>query len=107
MRDRGSMLVLVVMVGVAVTAAVTLALLPVLGGLVDRQHAQSAADAAALAGVTGGRAGLGVDRRRQSGSVDRLVAIGPRGHGHGRGRRRSGDRTRHRCPMTRCLHSIA
>ena len=56
MRDRGSMLVLVVMVGVAVTAAVTLALLPVLGGLVDRQHAQSAADAAALAGVTGGRA---------------------------------------------------
>ena len=55
MRDRGSMLVLVVMVGVAVTAAVTLALLPVLGGLVDRQHAQSAADAAALAGVTGGR----------------------------------------------------
>lgn len=54
-RDRGSMLVLAVLVGVAMTAAVTLALVPVLTGLVDRQHAQSAADAAALAGVIGGR----------------------------------------------------
>ena len=55
MRDRGSMLVLVVFVGVAVTGAVALAMVPVLSGLLDRQHAQSAADAAALAGVTGGR----------------------------------------------------
>lgn len=55
MRDRGSMLVLVVLVGLALTASVTLALVPVLGALIDRQHAQSAADAAALAGVTGGR----------------------------------------------------
>jgi ABC-type phosphate transport system substrate-binding protein len=54
-RDRGSMLVLVTLVGVAMTAAVTLALVPVLTGLIDRQHAQSAADAAALAGVIGGR----------------------------------------------------
>jgi predicted MarR family transcription regulator len=56
MRDRGSALVLAVLVGVAITTAVTLALVPVLSGLVDRQHARSAADAAALAGVTGGRA---------------------------------------------------
>jgi predicted RND superfamily exporter protein len=53
-RDRGSMLVFVMLVGVALTAAVTLALLPVLVGLVDHAKAQSAADAAALAGVTGG-----------------------------------------------------
>ena len=56
MRDRGSMLALVVLVGLAITAAVTIALVPVLGALIDRQHAHSAADAAALAGVEGGRA---------------------------------------------------
>jgi hypothetical protein len=55
MRDRGSMLVFVVLVGLGLTAAVTLALVPVLTGLVDHQRAQNAADAAALAGVTGGR----------------------------------------------------
>jgi predicted RND superfamily exporter protein len=53
-RDRGSMLVLVMLVGVALTAAVTLALLPVLTALVDHERAQNAADAVALAGVTGG-----------------------------------------------------
>lgn len=56
MRDRGSMLVLVVLVGVAVTAAVLFALMPVLVDLTHGQQARSAADAAALAGVTGGRA---------------------------------------------------
>jgi predicted MarR family transcription regulator len=55
-RDRGAMLVFTVLVGVAISAAVTVALVPVLVGLVHRQQAQSAADAAALAGVTGGRA---------------------------------------------------
>ena len=55
MRDRGSMSVLVMLVGVAITAAVMSALVPLLGDLIDRQQAQSAADAAALAGVTGGR----------------------------------------------------
>lgn len=55
MRDRGSMLVLVVFVGLAITAAVLFALMPVLVDLTHRQQAQSAADAAALAGVTGGR----------------------------------------------------
>ena len=56
MRDRGSMLILVVLTGLAMTASITLALVPVLTSLVHRQQAQSAADAAALAGVTGGRA---------------------------------------------------
>ena len=56
MRDRGSMLVLVVFVGVAITAAVLFALMPVLVELTHRQQARSAADAAALAGVNGGRA---------------------------------------------------
>lgn len=55
MRDRGSMLVFVMLVGVALTAAVTLALQPVLVGLIDHARAQHAADAAALAGVTGGQ----------------------------------------------------
>ncbi len=54
MRDRGSMLVFVMLVGVALTAAVTLALQPVLAALIDHARAQHAADAAALAGVTGG-----------------------------------------------------
>ncbi len=55
MRDRGSMLVVVVFVGVAISAAVVMAIVPLLSGLIDRQQAGSAADAAALAGVTGGR----------------------------------------------------
>lgn len=54
MRDRGSMLILVMFVTVAMTAMVTIALVPVLGDLIDRQQARSAADAAALAGVIGG-----------------------------------------------------
>jgi Tfp pilus assembly protein PilV len=54
-RDRGAMSVLVVMVAFAITAAIMLGLVPVLGDLTDRQQARSAADAAALAGVSGGR----------------------------------------------------
>lgn len=57
MRDRGSMLVLTVLVGTAITAAVLIAIVPMLGDLVDRQRAQAAADAAALAGVSEGRGG--------------------------------------------------
>jgi hypothetical protein len=49
------MLVLVVFVGVALTAAVTAAVVPLLADLGDHQRARSAADAAALAGVTGGQ----------------------------------------------------
>jgi Tfp pilus assembly protein PilV len=50
------MTVLAVLVTLAITAAIVLGLVPVLGDLTDRQQARSAADAAALAGVTGGRA---------------------------------------------------
>lgn len=54
--DRGSMLILVTLVAIAVCVAVTSALLPVLVDVAHHQQAQSAADAAALAGVRGGRA---------------------------------------------------
>ena len=43
------------MLGLGLIGAVSLALVPLLGDLVDRQRARSAADAAALAGVTGGQ----------------------------------------------------
>lgn len=71
MRDRGSMLVLTVLVGLAVTAAVLMAITPLLTGLVQRQRAQAAADAAALAGVVGGRPAA-ADLARANGAV--LVA---------------------------------
>jgi hypothetical protein len=54
-RDRGSMLVLMVLVGVGLCAAATSALTPLLTDLVDRQRAHNAADAAALAGLVEGR----------------------------------------------------
>jgi Flp pilus assembly protein TadG len=55
MRDRGSMLVFTVLVGLAFTLAAIAALVPLFDELGARQRAQNAADAAALAGVTGGR----------------------------------------------------
>lgn len=55
MRDRGSMLVFTVLVGLAFTAAILVALVPWLDHTIDARRAQHAADAAALAGVTGGR----------------------------------------------------
>ena len=54
-RDEGSALVLTVLTALAVMGAATLALIPVTGELIDRQRARTAADAAALAGTTGGR----------------------------------------------------
>ena len=57
MRDRGSMMVVTVLVVTAFAAAVLIAVQPVLDELVDRQRARAAADAAALAGVTDGRQG--------------------------------------------------
>jgi hypothetical protein len=50
------MLLLVMLVGLAITSAVNAAMVPLLSELGDRQRAHSAADAAALAGVTGGEA---------------------------------------------------
>jgi hypothetical protein len=50
------MAVLTMLVGVAVSSATLAALVPLLDAIGDRQQAQNAADAAALAGVAGGRA---------------------------------------------------
>ena len=55
-RDRGSVLVLVVCVTVAFTAAVGAGLAALARDLVDASRARAAADAAALAAVDGGRA---------------------------------------------------
>ena len=54
-RDAGSMAVLTMLVGLALTTAVLTAMVPWVTELGERQRAQTAADAAALAGVTGGR----------------------------------------------------
>ena len=55
-RDRGSAVVMVVIVSVAFTAAGGAALSALSGDLLDASRARSAADAAALAGVEGGPA---------------------------------------------------
>lgn len=54
--DAGSALVLTILITLALGAAAVLAVVPVTVALIDRQQAHSAADAAALAGVTGGEA---------------------------------------------------
>lgn len=54
-RDRGSMSVLAALTAVSIVASLSFGLMPVLVDLAHRQRARSAADAAALAGVTGGR----------------------------------------------------
>lgn len=55
MRDRGSMLVVTLLVAVTTVGAALTAMFPLVDALVDRQRAQHAADAAALAGVSAGR----------------------------------------------------
>jgi hypothetical protein len=54
-HDRGSMAVATVLVVLGVAVASMTALIPHLVAIGDRQRAQNAADAAALAGVEGGR----------------------------------------------------
>lgn len=53
--DRGAVAVATVLIALAITTVVLFALVAVASDLVDHQRARSAADAAALAGVTGGR----------------------------------------------------
>ncbi len=55
-RDRGAAYVLTLLVGLALSTAALAALVPWLDGMIDHERARNAADAAALAGVTGGRA---------------------------------------------------
>jgi hypothetical protein len=78
MRDRGSMLVLTVMVGVAITAATVLALVPVSRALIAEQRAQAAADAAALAGVTGGRSASDTVAAANHATLQRWIREGRR-----------------------------
>lgn len=54
-RDRGSMAIVSALTALAIVAALAAALMPVLVDLAHRQQARSAADAAALAAVSGGR----------------------------------------------------
>jgi 2-keto-4-pentenoate hydratase len=54
-RDRGSAAILTVVVALAVTATVAVGLESLGTRLADREQARTAADAAALAGVRGGR----------------------------------------------------
>lgn len=77
MRDRGSMLVFTVLVGLAFTLAALVALVPLFDELGARQRAQNAADAAALAGVTGGRPAA-ADLAGANGAT--LVSWGRDGH---------------------------
>ncbi len=49
------MLIFIVFVTIGITFSITAALVPVLHQVIDHQRAQAAADAAALAGVIGGR----------------------------------------------------
>lgn len=67
--DRGSALVLTVLIGMGLTGATALALSPVLGDLLERQRARTAADAAALAGVSEGRSGAAELARANGGAL--------------------------------------
>lgn len=67
--DRGSALVLTLLLGLGLVGGALLALPRVLVDLVERQHARSAADAAALAGVTGGEQLAGAIARANGGAL--------------------------------------
>ncbi len=54
-RDRGSAVVLTTLIAFALAGAAVVAAIPMAVGLAERQRAHAAADAAALAGVHGGR----------------------------------------------------
>lgn len=68
--------IVVVLVGLSVTSAALTALVPWLDGLIDRERARNAADAAALAGVTGGRAAADALAARHGASLVAFVADG-------------------------------
>lgn len=55
--DRGSAMLATILIALAVCIATVMAIQPILGSLIERQRAQAAADAAALAGVIDGRSG--------------------------------------------------
>ncbi|GEM_PF-111261 len=70
--DRGQAVpLLVVVLAVAVTAMLMVAQLG--GVVVDRERARTAADAAALAGVEGGRAAAEIEARANGGTLEAWV----------------------------------
>ena len=99
-RDRGSALVMVVIVSVAFTAAGGAALAALSRDLIDASRARSAADAAALASVEGGPAAAIELADGQRGDARELGASGLGRRGRGPRRRRRRTRTRDECPMT-------
>ncbi len=68
--------IVVVLVGLAVTSAALAALVPWLDGLADAERARNAADAAALAAVTGGRPAADAFARRHGAAVVGFVQQG-------------------------------
>ena len=76
-RERGQAVPLIVMVLAAIAVAVV-GTAQVGGRVVDRARAQTAADAAALAGVTGGRIAADELARRNGGSVVDFHSSGQR-----------------------------
>lgn len=75
-HDRGQVLPLVALAVVAAGLAVLL-LVRVGGAAADRARARTAADAAALAGVAGGRAEAEVAARENGGSLEAFVGAAP------------------------------
>jgi hypothetical protein len=74
--DRGQAAVAVLLLATALSVAVSAALVDVGGRMIDRARAQTAADAAALAAVTGGR-GDAVSLAEQHGATLVSFARGP------------------------------
>jgi hypothetical protein len=66
-RDRGSAAILTVVVTLVVTVVVLIGLASIGSRLADREQARTAADAAALAGVRGGRV-ASVELARRNGA---------------------------------------
>jgi predicted MarR family transcription regulator len=70
------MAVTVMLAGLSIVSATTIAIVPVLNGLIERQRARSAADAAALAGVTGGRGASSALAADNGGELIRFERVG-------------------------------
>jgi len=68
-RDRGQAAVLVLVLATVSVAAISAALIDVGGRLIDRTRAQTAADAAALAAVIGGRDAAATLARRHGATL--------------------------------------
>jgi len=68
-RDRGQAVVLVLMLATVLFVMISAALVDVGGRMIDRTRAQSAADAAALGAIIGGRDGAEMLARRHGATL--------------------------------------